>query len=218
MNRLLFVTLLLLISLTTQAETQYIHDVLRVDMRAGPTTGFRIINFLRSGTPVEVISTAEDGEWVQVRALGREGWVQSQYLSKERIARDLLDEAQQRAVTLQQRVQALTTQLTTAQAELKQLRDIQQQMQAAEQAVRQELEELQLVSRDAIETSRNFQAQTAHIKLLEVDLEKLSQENLKLKENSMVDGIKWGAISVIAGALLALMIPKMTTRKRRSDW
>jgi SH3 domain protein len=207
-----------LISPLSLAETQYIHDVLRVDMRSGPTSGYRIVNFLRSGTPVEVLGRSDDGEWVQVRAQGREGWVQSQYLSKERIAKDLLEEAQQRASSLQQRNQTLTTQLNTAQTELKQLREIQQQMQATEQTVRKELENLRLVSRDAIETSRNFQAQATQIKLLEVELEKLSQENIQLKENTMVDGIKWGAMSVIAGALLALMIPKMTTRKRRSEW
>lgn len=218
LNYGLILSLLLLAGGAANAETQYIHDVLRVDMRSGPTNGYRIINFLRSGTPVEVMGQSDDGEWTQVRAYGKEGWIQSQYLTSERIAKDLLEEAQQRVATLEQRNRELQSQLANSQSELKELKALQQQVESSEQSLRKELENLRLISSNAVETSKNFEQQAAVLKLREVELEKLAQENMQLKDNTMVDGIKWGAISVIAGALLALMIPKMTTRKRRSDW
>jgi SH3 domain protein len=73
-------------------QTIYIRDMLYVPMRSGQGTQYRIVHKgLVSGTPLAVLELSEDNTYTKVRTpKGTEGWVQSQYLSKEPSARNQL--------------------------------------------------------------------------------------------------------------------------------
>ncbi len=82
-----FVVLLfacLLIPAIAAAETVYVSDQLVITFRRGNSTEHKILQTLETGTPLEVVERTEGDKYVKVRLRsGEEGYVLSQYLSKE---------------------------------------------------------------------------------------------------------------------------------------
>ena len=82
---------LCLLSGTGYTETRYVIDVIRVDLRTGPSMDHRIIDFLKSGTAMKIIKTGPDSKWTQVKLTrngkDKQGWIQSQYLSAKPVAK-----------------------------------------------------------------------------------------------------------------------------------
>ena len=78
---IIFVGIILIVfSGTVYAETMYVKDVLRLPLRTGQGTEYKIIAVIESGLQVEVLQAQE--EWAQVRLPNeKEGWVQSRYLT-----------------------------------------------------------------------------------------------------------------------------------------
>ena len=71
---------LLVFSGNVFAETMYVKDILRLPLRTGQSTEYKIIAVIESGLQVEVLQS--DEEWTQVRLPNeKEGWVQSRYLT-----------------------------------------------------------------------------------------------------------------------------------------
>jgi SH3 domain protein len=71
---------LLVFSGNIYAETMYVRDLLRLPLRTGRSTEYKIIAVIESGQEVEVLQS--DDEWSQVRLPNeKEGWVQTRYLS-----------------------------------------------------------------------------------------------------------------------------------------
>jgi len=92
MFRWIVVLVLALLSPFALAATQYISDELTVPLRRGASNAHKIIHAgLPSGTPLEVIGEDKDAGFTQVRLQnGTEGWVPTQYLVAEPVARDRL--------------------------------------------------------------------------------------------------------------------------------
>ena len=198
------------------ARTLYVHDNLRVDMRSGPTSGHRIVDFLPSGTAMQVIS--EEGDWIQVRVGDKEGWVQSQYTSVEMIARDRLERALREIDALKADNKALREQLGTTQKELGSVKSDFQTVSSSATELQKQLNGISTASRNAVETEMAYRKLQEDTELLKVDMEKLRVESARLKEDNFDDGIKWGMGAVLMGVILAWLISKTTGRKRRSEW
>lgn len=80
---------------TASAKTMYVSDKLHATIRRGPSTEHKIIAFVRSHRPVEVLE--EEGDWSYVRLKNeKEGWILSRLLvegpTKEEIVEKLKTE------------------------------------------------------------------------------------------------------------------------------
>lgn len=74
--------LALALPLAAQAKTVYVSDELVITMRTGKGPGFKIIDYLETGTPLEVLQ--EEDNYTKVRtSAGKEGWVLSRYVTAE---------------------------------------------------------------------------------------------------------------------------------------
>ena len=75
-----FIPIILLISsLSAQAENMYVTDVLKVTLRTGPSLNNKIIKMVESGQKIEVIEPGQ--EWSLVRLDdGMEGWILNRYM------------------------------------------------------------------------------------------------------------------------------------------
>ncbi len=206
----------LLMIQAAHAKTLYIHDNLRVDMRSGPSVEYRIIDFLRSGTSLELMKVS--GEWIQVKAKGKEGWIQSQYTSETPIARAQLTKALQQIQALQQENSTLKKQLGSTQQELNGLKSDHRQVTTSTEKLQKELDHIQQISRNAITTEAAYRQLQEESELLKVDIEKLKVENIRLSEDNLAEGIQWGAAAVLLGVILAWLISKSSAKKRRSEW
>lgn len=78
------VSLLLLLALpgAAQARTAYVSDELVITLRTGKGPEFKIVDYLVTGTPLEVLQ--EEDNYMQVRTpTDKEGWVLSRYITAE---------------------------------------------------------------------------------------------------------------------------------------
>jgi len=209
---------LYLLPLSTQAETQYIRDEIRIEMHSGPTTGYRIIRYLKSGDAMSVKKRSEDGKWLNVDAKGTAGWIQTKYATQSPIAKALLKQSLQEKVKLSEENSSLAARLTETQAELKSIKTLQSSLDASNSKLKSKLDSIEKTASNAINTSRSYQLLQEQTELLNVKLEQLEEENKILASDNLEDGIIWGIIAMIVGAILTLTIPKMSTQKRRSEW
>lgn len=154
----------LLVCSLAQAETQYIVDQLTVPLRRGPTNGHKILHAgLPSGTALEVIGN-EDNGYIQVRMPnGTEGWIQTQFLTKEPAARD-------RVVQLNKRIESLTAELASLRQGVK-----------SEQGARNSAES---TSSELGKQVKQLQSELAEIRRVSANSVAMYEENKSLKEQN----------------------------------
>ena len=206
----------LVLAQAAAAKTLYINDVLRVDMRTGPGNQYRIIDFLLSGTSMQLEET--NGDWIKVKTGDKEGWIQSQYTVDQPIARDRLVAAQKQIASLQAENKKLSDQLNTTSAELSKVKSDFDKVSGSATSLEKKLNQVTNISHNAIETESAYRKLQEENELRKVDMEKLKVENVRLKDDRFTDGIKWGAAAVLLGVILAWLISKSAGRKRRSEW
>ena len=108
---LLVIAALLALSAAAQAQRAWIKDEVRLNIRTGPGTQFRILGVLKTGDSVEMLSRG-DG-WTQVRGKGGvEGWIPEGFLQAEAPAQILLERHQADTASMRQRFEALTKEVS----------------------------------------------------------------------------------------------------------
>lgn len=76
----LFIQFIVLIStLSAQAESMYVTDVLKVDLRTGPSTEYKIIKIIESGEKIELKEPGQNWSLVRLNN-GKEGWILNRYM------------------------------------------------------------------------------------------------------------------------------------------
>lgn len=120
-NRIVLVGIFLtFFAATGFAESMYISDKLKVTVRRGPSTEYKILDIAESGERVEILEAGE--EWTLVRLdNGKEGYVTSRYLVASPTHAIRLEQLQAKHKTLTQQAAALLEENTSLREENKQL-------------------------------------------------------------------------------------------------
>lgn len=204
-------------ALQASAATRYISDELTVPVRSGPSGGHRIVHRgLASGTSMEVLGVDEDAGFTHIRTRGgTDGWVRTQYLVSEPIAKHKLAAAQrdmkraQDALTKEkERVKELT-QTTRSQSNTN--TSSQQKIKSLEA----ELAEIKRISAGAIEAhDSNQKLQEVNARLQE-ELDDLAESHARLQDDSDNDMLMIGGGLILLGLLAGAAIK---ARPQRSAW
>lgn len=215
MKKIILLFTLLGLTLPALALTNYVSDDLVITMRTGKGNSYQILRTLHSGERLEVLSV--DGEYTQVKTKdGIEGWVRSQYLSREPIARDKLARAEKRLETLQtqnRQLQAKIDELGQSQGSLdSQLGSVNSE----NRKLKEELEKLRKLAARPMELAEQNDSMKKRLLDLEMESQLLSEKNASLKDRSQRDWFIAGAGVLIAGILLGLLLPKL--RRQHSRW
>ncbi len=220
----IYLVLLLFSSLasTTQplaavGDVNYVSDVLNVPLRSGPSTAHRIIHRgLPSGTRLTVLATDEEAAFTQVRTdKGTEGWVRTQYLTGEPIARVKLATAEIRLQKLEAEIDKERKARANIQSEFKEAEANNRTLNSRAQALAKELEELKRISANAInQHARNVEL-TQQNERLHDEVGELSATAKRLKDNVQRDWLLLGGTLVLIGLILGVMIK---ARPRRSSY
>ena len=70
-----------LFAMSAGAETAWVKDQVRLNLRSGPGTKYRIIEGIGTGDQIEVLTRAEG--WTQVRTETNKGWIPEGFLQPE---------------------------------------------------------------------------------------------------------------------------------------
>ena len=194
--------------LAAVGDVNYISDVLNVPLRSGPSTAHRIVHRgLPSGTQLTILAIDEEAGFTQVRTKGgMEGWLTSQYLIREPIARVKLAVAENRLKNLKVKIDKEREARSSLQAEHKETVANNKTMNSQVKNLSKELEELKLVSADPIkEHARNVEL-TQKNALLVGQLEELSAKTKQLEDNVQLQWLLYGGALVLIGVILGLFL------------
>ena len=78
----MFVAASILAAVAARAETAWVKDELRLNLRSGPTLEYRIKGFVKTGESVTILARREGGCTVRTAEHG-DGWVEDGFLSAE---------------------------------------------------------------------------------------------------------------------------------------
>lgn len=204
-------------SVSAPAATMYISDQLTVPLRRGPSNTHRILHAgLPSGTALEVLGEDAAAGFTQVRTPnGTEGWVPTQYLSAQPIARSRLAAADRRVEALE--------------AQLKSLRDTYQETRGARaqsegrasdltkqtEKLQAELAEVRRISATSIANYEENKQLKSSNEALQTQVTQLSERVRQLEGNVMLRWLLAGGALVLLGLILGAWIK---SRPKRSSW
>jgi SH3 domain protein len=201
-------------------ETRYISDKLKIYVRAGAGTQFKLIAPLTTGSKVVLLGEKQDG-WVKIGyGKDRQGWIQERFLSRLEPADKRLARANARIKQLEENTKAKLASLTETNKEyrkgntglLREVKELRRKLQKVEKeysTLRQESSEfltLKQEHQDLLKESRERQTREADI-LSECELLKTAYR------------IKWflaGGGVLLIGFLIGIMLQAFRHRNKKS--
>jgi len=204
-------------SLPALAADKYVSDKLTITLRSGQGNQFKIVKVLDSGTPLTVLEETETGySRVRLKDGDIEGWVRTQYLTDEPIAAVKLTRTQAQLARLQEQAKAMQQELADVKQDKAQLEAELNKLRGEHTATAGELQRLSEVAarpkqlaEENIELRENFARMSDELTVIK-------QENQVLKDRSRRNWFLAGALVVIIGMIIGLIIPKLKFRKKDS--
>lgn len=204
---------------TEVSETRYVTDLIFTPIRTGPGGDYRIINKgLPSGSEVTYYGTTDDGVWAEVETRGgTRGYLRAQYLQSELPRANLLNaletelaESNDRVATLQDNLDDAMQQLTSSDSNMSSTA-------TALAETRAELAEVKRISANAIQLDQLTQELTGKLEDANARNDLLTLENARLEDRVASNQRLEGVLSLLAGIVIALLIPRLTVKRRRND-
>ncbi|MAT92150.1 MAG: hypothetical protein CME59_06080 [Halioglobus sp.] len=202
-------------------DVRYISDKQYVPLRSGAGSDYRIVHRgIPSGTRLTVSRTSEDGVWSEITtARGTSGWLRSQYLMEETPAALQVAEAQRRARQAVEKSAALQAELDALRA---QRGDLETQLSGSNSeldSVSQELSQLKQISGKAVQLDADNRRLVEETENLRSEVETLEAENQRLTDKLRSEDFINGALAVLLGVVITLVVPRLWPKRRRnSSW
>jgi len=217
LRKVLLALLMVLGPVSAFAATLYISDELTVPLRRGPSNGHKIVNAaLPSGTALEVLGEDTAAGFTQVRTPnGTEGWVPTQFLVNQPIARDRLAAATKRVETLEAQLKTTKDSYQDVRGARSEIESRATELAKENQRMQTELAEIRRVSATAItQFEENKQLKTDNASL-QTQVTQLTERVRTLERNIMLRWMLAGGGLVLLGLIVGAVIK---SRPKRSTW
>lgn len=217
MRKVLLALLLVLGPLSAFAATMYISDELTVPLRRGPSNGHKIINAaLPSGLALEVLGEDSAAGFTQVRTPnGTEGWVPTQYLVSQPVAKDRLAAANKRIETLEAQLKSTRENYQDVRGARSEIESRAGELTKENQRLQNELAEIRRASATAITQYQENKQLKADNESLQAQVTQLTEQVRSLERNAMLRWFLAGGALVLLGLILGAWIK---SRPKRSSW
>ena len=210
-----FTACLLLAAPLVVAQDAWVSDEFEITLRTGPSTSNAIQMMLSSGTALEVLERDDDAGYARVRTRGgTEGWVLVRYLMDEPGAREQLEALSSQLTGANAEAASLGTQLTGIRAESDGLTDRVQDLERDKAALESELEEIKRTSANVLAIDSQNKDLRQQLTDAEVQISVLEQENEDLSGQSTRNWFITGALVLLGGVLIGLILPRMRFQRR----
>lgn len=208
----------MLMSETAHAvEKRYVTDQLFIQLRSGASNAHRILKVLQSGE--HLIYLGEEGDFTQVKtSKGIEGWVRSQYLVKQPVAKENLIFANRELDNLKAELATATEQRNQLRQDLEATKSERADASRSNTELERELERIKSISENAVALDDKARKLTLRNQELELQVETLTAENQQLRGDSKIEYLMYGGGLVCAGIFAGLVLPNLRRRQNNSGW
>lgn len=202
----------------SQTNQRWVSDQFEITMRSGKDNRKAIVRMLPSGARLELLEEDAEAGYSRVKTPGgAEGWVLNRYLMKSPPARMILPDLETRLRKSQEKRSELEREIRDLRQERSELQRQSGQLEKSGLTLQEELDEVRRLSSSVIEV--NDQNKQLKRRLIENErlLDELKVENNRLAARSSREWFVIGALVVIFGILIGLILPRIRWRKK-SGW
>ena len=218
MKRLFLIIALIVSEWAGAAQTAYVTDQFEILFRRGAGDEYKILKTLKSGDKLTVLKRDSSTRYTRVRLEnGTVGWVLSQFLLEEPVARTLLEKVQQQLTQLQAENAQYKIQLDSLQTQHSDSKGNNENLSSKAQLLSREIIEIRKTAASALKIKAERDYYLSENKRLENEKNKLEQEKNILENSNSHDWFLIGAGVLFAGILLGFIIPSFSAR-RSSGW
>ena len=213
--------LLLAATATLAQDIRYVSDKQYIPLRSGPGSDYRITHRgIPSGTRLSVARTSDNGTFAEITtAKGTTGWIRTQYLMDDLPAQNKLDAAVKKATDLAAKNSSLASEADALKIERV---DVLNQIQSSDgqlDEVSRELTELKQIAGNAVQLDTDNRRLIVETETLKSELDMHRAENQRLKDRLESESFMNGALAVLLGVIIALVVPRLWPKRRRdSGW
>ena len=215
------IALLTLISLTSvaNAATVYVTDSIKYTLRKDENNRSKILRMVSSGTPLTVLNKDISTGYTFVRtANGTEGYILYRHVKKNPTHRWYLEKANKKLETLEADFDLAKQELTQIVNNNDQTLSSNQNLSTERDTLSQELTELRQTAANAIQLKRQRDQLQARVISVERELQQVKRKNQTLEDSANQDWFLYGGILSLFGVMLGFILPKLSWRKRTSNW
>lgn len=189
-------------------------------LRAGQSDSYKILhNGIKSGTPLTLLQTNPGTGYSKVQMQnGQTGWIETQYLEGQPIAKDQLKVATDKLTELEaqhqqtlQQVQSLQTQKDALSKDLNDTR-------AKFEDVQKRLAHIKEMSANVVKIDQRNNELKLSENQLKQQIHQLTESNHKLQNTSNQAWFLRGGALVIIALLLGLLMGRRMHNRRNSGW
>lgn len=191
------------------AETMYISDVLKVTVRRGPSTEYKILAIAESGQRAEILERGEDWSLVKLDN-EKEGYVKTRYLVPGPTHKIQLEQLQVKQKTLSQQAKSLLEENTQLKDENKKLISSLKNTEKSLAKMDSDFKELKAGSAEFLTLKTKYKKVSEQLAEQTKKADKLDKELSKVELNQY---IKWFLAG--SGVLLVGFIVGFSARRQR---
>jgi len=221
MKRLRLTSLLVIgLCLLAQASwgTQaYVTDSSKITLRTGPSVENKIIALLTSGEPLDVLNT--EGDWSYVRTKkgaegSQEGWVLTRYLM-DRVPWEIQAKSlKEENGSLKERLAQLEGKWSDAAGQERQTKAKLDQYMEAMQGLQKKYDALKSGAETYLSLKENYEALKASLDKSKGEIDRLTEENRELRSSQMNRWVATGALILLCGLLIGVMVGRQQKKRR----
>lgn len=216
---LLLTSFFMLPAMQAWSETRYVSDELSIPMRTGASSKHRIVYFPKSGTPLTVKETSDDGNFVHVSSPGgKEGWVETQYLMKQASARNRIVSVSKKLEQSRAKVKELRKKLSEIESQNKELGTQVKTSQREIKSQESSMEKLKRISANPVALANKNKSLEDQLSRLTASNAMLTEENEQLTDESTQDWFILGAAVSLGSLLFGLLITRINWKRKRHSW
>ena len=199
----------------SHGESAWVSDQFEIMLRTGPSTSNAIQLMLGSGARLEVLERDAESGYSRVRtAGGTEGWVLTRYLMGEPAAREQLEQLTGDLTNANAQGTSLTSQLNAIKGEYDTATRRIATLEGEKKSLQAELDQIKKTAANALAIDSQNQSFRQEIFDAENRISILEQENDTLKGQTNRNWFITGALVLLGGVAVGLILPHMRFQRR----
>lgn len=202
-----------------QAKTVYVTDNIKYTLRSTESNKSKILKMVPSGTQLTILNENKASGYTKVRTTtGIEGFILTRHTQSTPISQWYLDKANKKLESLQQESDLINKELNQLKGNNTDTLSSNQSLSQERDQLSKELNDLRQTAANAVQLKHDRDQSRKKIISLSNELKEVSHENQMLKDSTNQDWFLYGGILSLFGVILGFILPKLSWRRKTSNW